>query len=461
MRPAIEAEKLGIPSVTVAATSFLSLVQLLGTEEGVPGQPFAEYTGTLSVESERVIRENLKKVTFSEIIQALTKPMAKPGKHADPAGLQEKVLLKGSFQDISESFYENGLTDGLAIIPPTRARVEEFLRYTDLSPDETIAVLPAANLRATPLVIAANAVMAGCRPEHLPVLIAAVEAIADPIYNLEQIGTTGGLNQFLLINGPIVQQLGITHDIGLASRGPNPAIGRAFGLILRNVAGFRPGEQYMGTFGYFLPFVLAENEDDSPWEPFHVQHGYGRNVSTVTAGGTFNWGGQTFPSGTDPEGLLKIICSEIVRNVIIMATCQFGHVQMMTVLITPSVAKAIAGGGYSKQDVLKYFFENSRVTARELSFEVKYGWGTGAGVTLSQVVEEGWGMPKEWANLRPEDTVPVMAYPETIQVVVCGDLTRNKAMTLHGVYNRPSTKEIRLPTNWDGSMCKRCAVWKQ
>jgi hypothetical protein len=449
VRPAIEAEKLGIPSVTVAASSFLSLVQLLGKEEGVPGQAYAEYTGTLSVETEKVIRENLKKVTFEQILQALTGPVQKAGQAVGLASLQEKVILNGSFQEIGDSFYENGLTDGLAIIPPTRARVEEFLRYTDRAPDETIAVLPPANLRVTPVGIAANAVMAGARPEHMPVLIAAVEAIAAPHYNLEQIGTTGGLNQFLLLNGPIVKQLGIPHDIGLASRGPNPAIGRAFGLILRNVAGFRPGEQYMGTFGYFLPFVLAENEDDSPWEPFHVQHGFDRNVSTVTAGGTFNWGGQTFPSGTDPEGLLKSICAEIVRHVIIMATCQFGPVQMMTVLITPSVAKAIAGAGYSKRDVLKYFFEHSRVTARELSFEVKYGWGTGAGVTLAQVVEEGWGMPKEWAKLGPDDTVPVMAYPETIHAVVCGDLTRNKAMTLHGVYNRPSTKEIRLPANWD------------
>lgn len=457
MRPAIEAEKLGIPSVTLASSSFLSLVQLLGVQEGVPGQPYAEYKGTLAVESEKVIRENLKRGTFQEILQALTLP---PGKPKRAVAYPDKVLLKGTFTEIQDSFYENGLTDGLAIIPPTQEKVEQFLLFTDRSPDETLAVLPAANLRATPRIIAANAVMAGCRPEHLPILIAAVEAAADPIYNLEQIGTTGGLNQFLLINGPIIKELGIPNDIGLASRGPNPAIGRAFGLILRNVAGFRPGEQYMGTFGYILPFVIAENEEESPWEPFHVQRGFDREDSTVTLGGTFNWGGQAFPSGTDPEGLLKIICAEIVRNVIIMATCQFGPVQMMTVLITPSVAKAIAAGGYSKKEVLKYFFENSRVSARELSFEVKYGWGTGAGVTLPQVVAEGWGMPKEWAHLRPEDTVPVMGYPETIHLVICGDLTRNKAMTLYGVYNRPSTKAIRKPANWENLICKECAAWK-
>ena len=128
---------------------------------------------------------------------------------------------------------------------------------------------------------------------------------------------------------------------------------------------------------------------------------------------------------------------------------------MMTVLITPSVAKAIAGRSYSKQDVQKYFFENSRITIEELSFEVKHGWGTGAGVSLSGVIQEQWGMPKEWANLRPQDTVPVMAYPDTIHVVVCGDVTRNKAMTLHGVYNRPSIKKINVPPNWNDLICQQ------
>lgn len=448
------AEQLGIPSVTVAATSFLSLVQLVGAEEGVPHQKYAEYPGTLSVESEETIKKGIENKTLDQIVRALTEPLEDSAIDSTRENAAGKIILQGNLQKITESFHVNDLTDGIAIAPPTMERVDEFLRYTDRSPDEEIAVLPPANLRATPLVIAANGVMAGCRPEHMPILISAVEAIADPIYNLEQIGTTGGLNQFLLINGPIVKELGIKADIGLVSRSPNVAIGRAFGLILRNIAGLRPGEQYMGTFGYVLPFVLAEHEDESPWDAFHVQHGFSKGTSTVTAGGTFNWGGQVFPSGTDPEGLLRIICSEIVRHVNLMTMCQFGHLQMMTVLITPSVAKVISDSGYSKQDVRRYFFENSRITIEELSFELKHGWGTGPGISLSGVIEEQWDMPEEWATLRPEDTVPAMAYPETIHVVVCGDVTRNKAMTLHGVYNRPSTKEICVPADWNDLICQ-------
>jgi len=84
---------------------------------------------------------------------------------------------------------------------------------------------------------------------------------------------------------------------------------------------------------------------------------------------------------------------------------------MMTVLITPSVTKATADSRYSKQDVRKYFFENSRITVEEVSFELKHGWGTGPSTSLSGVIKERWDMPEEWANHRPEDTVPVMAYP--------------------------------------------------
>ena len=132
-------------------------------------------------------------------------------------------------------------TDGLPIVPPTRQRIEAFLRYTDRAPDEDVAILPQANLRAAPWTIAVNGVMAGCRPEDMPILLAAAEAIGDDRYNLNNIGTTWGIVPYLLVNGPIIKQLGIECTGQLISRGPTPAIGRALGLIIRNIAGYRPG----------------------------------------------------------------------------------------------------------------------------------------------------------------------------------------------------------------------------
>ena len=138
--------------------------------------------------------------------------------------------------------------------------------------------------------IAANAVMAGCRPDAMPLLIAAVEAIADNTYNLNNIGTTWGVLPFLLINGPAAERLGIENGGQLISKGANPALGRALGLIIKNIAGYKLGRNYMGTFGYPKNFVIAENENESPWDPYHVEQGFRKEDTTVTACGTVTWG---------------------------------------------------------------------------------------------------------------------------------------------------------------------------
>lgn len=407
----------------------------------------AEYRGTFSIDSESVIRERLEAGTLDQIVEALTKPANLMSRPAAASSTQD-VVLTGTFDEISESFRAQGATDELPIIPPTVRKIEEFLRYTDRSPNEEIAILRPGNLRATPAVIAANAVMAGCRPEHMPILIAAVEAIADKNYNLDQLGTTGGVNPFLLINGPIVKQLGIKFDTGLVSRGPNPSIGRALGLIIRNVAKLRPAEQYMGTFGYIMPFVLAEDEEKSPWEPYHVEHGFKKNMSTVTAGATQNWGFQAFPSGTEPEGHLKAICQDIVKRIVLWGPLLHKDAQMLTVLITPPVARALADGGYSKQDVQRYFFENSRVSISHIDLALKYGYAWGETQTISGLIKMKF-IPEEWGDLGPDDRVPILVYPRVVNIAVCGDSSRNKTMALHAAYVEPVTREIRLPANWN------------
>ncbi len=355
------------------------------------------------------------------------------------------IAFSGSFDDVNRHFEEKGWSDGLPIVPPTWDKIEQFLQVVGRAGDEEVAVLPPANLRASLQSIAANGIMAGCRPQHMPLLVAAVEAIADTRFNLAQIGTTAGYNPFLIINGPAIGKLGLEYGTGLISRGANVAIGRALGLIVRNIAGYRPAEQQMGTFGYLLPFVLAEDEEGSPWEPFHVERGFDKAASTVTAGGTFNWGSQIFPSGPEPEGLLRAIAYQMVKDVNLMLSARFSRLQMMTVVINPSVAQTIAQGGYSKQDAADYLFHHARASMEDVVFESKYADPGGGGTSTRQLIERGRGTPREWIDLgRPNDTVPVMAYPGAIHIVVCGDRTRNKAMTLYGVYSTPSIKEMRM-----------------
>lgn len=407
----------------------------------------AEYQGTFSIESESTMRTHLVK-TVDRIVEALTRPLESPAPSAKETSRPEEPVFKGTLEEVNTFFHNREWSDGLPIMPPTIDKVKDFLRYADRPPHEQIVVLPPGNLVATPWNIAVNGIMAGCQPKHMPVLVAAVEAIADPAYNLEQIGTTGGLNPFLFINGPIIKQLGIKYGVGLTCFQPNTTIGRALGLIIRNIAGLRPARQRMGTFGYFIPFVLAEDEEGSPWEPYHVEHGFARDTSTVTAGGTFNWGFQAFPSGTDPEGMLKMICRDISKRVSLTGAARYARDHMVTVLITPSVARAIAAGGYTKQRVEDFLCENTTAKIEEISFVLKYGDALGRGTTLRETLELGWDLPTGWDTAPPDQAVPILVSPETIHIVVCGDPTRNKEMALYTVYCRPATKQIRLPANW-------------
>jgi hypothetical protein len=446
VRPAILAEQLGIPAVAVAGSGFMPLVRVLGKQEGVPDIHAAEYRGTFSVESDAQIRQKLEEGTFAQIVNALTGRGETKPRVAATAG-KSGVALEGSFDDIQHSFRKQGLTDGLPIIPPTEQRVAEFLQFTDRSADDVIAFLPPGNLNATPRNIAANAVMAGCRPEHMPIIIAAVEAIAHPDFDLEQLGTTGAVNPYLVINGPVINELGIHFDMGLVSRDPNPAIGRALGLIIRNIAKLKPAEQYMGTFGYITPFALAEDEGKSPWPPYHVEHGFDQGTSTVTVGGTQAWGFQGYPSGTDLKGMLDAICQDVAKKIVPWGPLMHKDAQMLMLLITAPVAQVLAEGGYSKADVAQYVFEHTRYTIRDIELILKHGFCCGETETIKGLVEQGM-IPPAWAKLGPDDTVPALIYPHVINIVVCGDRTRNKTQALHAAYVKPVTKEIKLPKNW-------------
>ncbi len=339
----------------------------------------------------------------------------------------------------------------MPIVPPTVARVEQFLQFTDRAPADEIAVLASANLRATPWNIAVNAVMAGCRPEHMPVILAAVEALGDERASLNNLGSSSGIFPFILINGPIVRQLGINSGAQLVSRDPNTTIGRAIGLIVRNIAGFRPGASYMGTFGYPLAFTLAEHED-SPWEPFHVEHGSSPGANTVTIGVTNNWGSSPapydMPEQSGAKTALDLLCREITKKTRLFHFPDRGplaeHV-MITMLLSPPVAKSLAAAGYSKQDVKRYVHENTKMRLGDFEWLLKY---TNIFPTSARERVEAGVFPAEFLGA-PDSMVQVLSSPDILHIVVCGDPHRNRVMVLEGGHTRPTSKEIRLPSNWD------------
>ena len=204
------------------------------------------------------------------------------------AGHRARVIsVPEDIEEIFDFMYGRGMTDGLPVIPPTGERVERMMDAVSSPPGHVVAELPPRGGLATIEKLAINSVMAGCRPEYFPVVIAAVEAMTQPQFNLIGVQTTTNpVAPFLLLNGPVRRSLDVNCGAGALGPGrrANATIGRALRLILINIGGGVPGEgdkSILGSPGKYT-FCLGELEEESPWEPFHVEHGFAPDESTVT-----------------------------------------------------------------------------------------------------------------------------------------------------------------------------------
>jgi hypothetical protein len=455
VRASTGAEKIGIPSVSFVITDFIPLANHTARGEGMPGIRIAEYPGAIQTHSDAEIGETVEKRIVDSVVEGLTGKLVE--NRVDLTGHDPTaIVFEGTFEEVNEFFYRRGWTDGLPIVPPTLPKVKEFLKYTDRGADEEIAVLPLSYLRATPWNIAVNAVMAGCRPEYMPVLVAAVAAIADPEFRLKDIGNTCGCRPFFLVNGPITKDLAIYSGTGLMSPGakrlgtvttaanPNSTIGRALHLIVQNIAGFRPSESEMAVFGHAQSFVIAENEEETPWEPYHVEQGFERGTSTVTA---MAWMGTIGPE-SESKGEraflhLKSIGMEL-RNGMHPIAYRFGDRVMICVLMVPPIAKVIATEGYSKRSAAEQIFEESRMSVRQINERLQ-----GEMDTVHSYVEGG-NAPKS-LDLESDRLIPAVLRPDLIHIVVCGSRHRNRTLILYSFYVHPVTKEIKIPANWGKS----------
>ena len=186
-----------------------------------------------------------------------------------------------------EYFYRQGWTDGLPVVPPTPARVLEFLEYASNLPGDILGVIPARNRAITAEKVAINAVMAGCLPNYMPVIVAAIEAMCKEQFNLHGISaTTGGTAPLLIVNGPAALQLNINSGVNCFGPGvrANATIGRAIRLILMNVCGSIPGVLDKACVGHpgKYSYCIAEDEAGNPWEPLSVERGIPADISAVT-----------------------------------------------------------------------------------------------------------------------------------------------------------------------------------
>jgi len=261
VRASAAAEKVGVPSASLVCEGFLGQAATTAAGLGLSNLPSAVVPGHVDVQTSEELDRNVVAVTVDGVVRSLTETPA-PSRRAakEPAPLD--VVFEGTFDEVNRFFYENEWSDGLPIVPPTAERVGEFLRFTDRAPEEEIGVLLPDRRSATIWTVAVNGVMAGCRPEYMPILVALAEAMADPAYGVEHSGNTPGAETLIILNGPLITELGFNFAQGALRDGvhANTTIGRFWRLYLRNVAGFLHHKTDKSTFGNTWRVVLAENE---------------------------------------------------------------------------------------------------------------------------------------------------------------------------------------------------------
>lgn len=456
------AEQSGIPGVVVTNPGFDEQARNSAKENGIPSLQVAVYPDPFDLETNAQLQEKSAKIVVPQIIDALTKPIATSKAAAEKGGSRE-IVFRGTIDQINRYFTDKGWSDGMSITPPTREKVGEFLKYTDYPPDQEIAVLPPANLKATPWNIAVNGVMAGCRPEYMPILIAAVQAIADPDFRYKHHGgSTHSFMNFFWINGPIARQLGIDYGQGLIANPVNRVIGRAMSLIERNIAGLRIKETQMGSFGKQLSWVLAEDEEAMTklgWEPYHVGKGFAKNANTLSAGYSTLWGRNLIPSTSDPKILMQIMAYGITTTEAFASG--FTGQSQRYVLLAPGVAKVLADGGYTKKRLREDLIKNARKITYEAVFSKVYGSFGPVYNSFEAELQKALknehtkkGMLPPWYPRFPGweniETTPAL---RQVEFIVCGDPARNKVQILAGGPGS-AIKEIKLPAKWNELMAK-------
>ena len=250
-----------------------------------------------------------------------------------------------------EFYYQQGLTDGLPVLPPTPQAVEQFLDSAGLGPKDILGTRPSRNWVVTANKVAINAVMAGCLPEYAPVVVASVRALLQPDFNASAIAETAGTSApLIMVNGPIRKKLDINSGWNLFGPGwrANATIGRALRLVLMNVCKEIPGVTDKSTFGHpgRYTFCIAENEESSPWEPYHVEKGYPLESSAVALFATCDFMQIFNQADPDPEGILNTLSHTLAANI----SC---HGEVM-IIMSPEHAQNIGPAGWSKANVKEY-----------------------------------------------------------------------------------------------------------
>ena len=462
----LAAEYIGIPSVIICAPGFTHQARYTALNNGVPVMRVAEYPSAFALDSEELLVKNTREVLWPQIVEALTRPITNEEKaealKASHGDLRDDVFF-GTLEEVNNYFADMKWTDGLPIVPPTFEKVSQMMRFTDYRWDETIAVLPIAHRNTTAWHVAVNGVMAGCKPELMPVLVALTKALGGPDFR-RTLASTHAWVPFCWLNGPVARQLGIDNGQGEINEAVNMAIGRFMNLALMNLCGYYVKQDRMGTFGYPMSWCMAEDEQACQrigWQPYHVRAGYKMNDNTITAASTLLWGNNMAPSTTNPERIAQLMAWDISER------CQFAlgsgrQYTFRTILLTEPVAATLAKI-YPTTDALeKYLIDASRRPLKERVFANYYANPGGAKDGGEHNIRQYTGhlrrtegasvtqTPSWYDSTEPTiETIPTMKKGMT-EFLITGDAARNKVQTMPG--GGYSTVKIELPRDWNRLM---------
>src|SRR5713101_8471127 len=309
-----------------------------------------------------------------------------------------------------DEFFAHGVSDGLPVVPPTRARVSRAVEASGRDGSELIAEVPPKYGRATVEKIAVNAVMAGCRPEYVPVVIAAVDAICDPAFDLHGVSaTTNAPTPLVVINGPIRLKLGVNCGAGVFGPGwrANATIGRAVRLVCVNLGGAKPGVVSMSTLAHpgRYTYCIGEHEEVNPWPSLAVEHGFAPEQSTVALLAADAPLGVYAQRSRTPEDLLPTLAASMA----VISHHKMTHWGDTLVVLSPEHAKILGDAGWKKADVRRWLHERLQWPVCELVP------GHNGGEGLPEHVLAKFAHPAGERAM-----IPKFRSPENIKLVVAG-----------------------------------------
>lgn len=377
------------------------------------------------------------KPLMQEVVDALTKPLTEQEKH--PLRVRKaarpRLLQPDTEENLQRLFLESGWTDGLPIVLPTEERVAEMLTGTSHAPDEVVGRMTVTTLQEkleyTVEKVAINAVMAGARPEHLPVILA-IASTEEP----SMPSSTTSFGRMVVVNGPIRDEIGMNS--GLAALSPfnlaNAVIGRAWTLMSINLADAKPGETFMASLGHNLNYnnmCCAENQEKSVWEPFHVQKGFKPDESVVSL-----FRGWSVINSMGAANCVRPATEETA----IMLQAFPALRSAVTLVMDPLVAKGLKEQGFqTKQDVARWISEHVKMPAGQY-------WGADISYSLmAPLARQGVEPYATWSKLPKDELIAPYNDPSQINIIVVGGETNPLWLTTDFLYTQSASVDKWRP----------------